>query len=77
MNELFTVEEANLMCIFNTSGRERLMTELTAAIGGFDESELIEIAKTALAKLSEMSNEDFAALDLYPEYGDGEETEVV
>jgi len=77
MNELFTVEEVNLMCIFNTSSRKLLMTELTAAIGGFDEPELIEIAETALAKLSEMSNEDFAALDLYPEYGDGEETEVV
>ena len=77
MNELFTVEEVNLMCIFDTSSREQLITELTAAIGGFDEPELIEIAETALTKLSEMSDEDFAALDLYPEYDDAEETEAV
>ena len=77
MNELFTVEEVNLMCIFDTSSRERLTAELTAAIGGFDEPELIEIAETALAKLSEMNNEDFDPLDLYPEYDDAEETEAV
>ncbi len=62
MNELFTVEEVNLMCIFDTSSRGSLISELTAAIGEFDsgdpqsDAEIREIAENALAKLNAMSD---------------------
>jgi hypothetical protein len=77
MLEQFTVEEINLMYIFDTSSRDSLITELSAAVPEFDEPELIEIAENVLNKISEMTDEDFSALELYPEYEDyDEESEV-
>ena len=70
MPELFTVEEVNLMCIFDTSDKDALIAGLTAAIPYFDEPGLIEIADSVHAKLSKMSGAEFYALDFYPEYND-------
>ena len=75
MDELFTVEEVNLMCIFDTGSRDALITELTAALPEFDEPELAWIAESALNKLAGMDDAVYAALELYPEYEDYEETE--
>jgi hypothetical protein len=79
MSEQFTVEETNLMCIFDTSSRSALIAELTAAIPDFDEPELIEIAEGSISLLGKMTDEDFSALVLYPEYkdyDDDDESEV-
>ena len=70
MYELFTIEEVNLMCIFDTSSRDALVAEITAAISDFDEPELVEIAENVVTKLAKISDADFAALELYPEYED-------
>jgi hypothetical protein len=70
MFEQFTVEEINLMCIFDTSSRDALIASLAAAIPGFDEPELVEIAEGAINRLSLMSSAGFAALELFPEYND-------
>ena len=75
MTDQFTVEEINLMCIFNTSSRNELIFELIDAIDDFEDDELFEIAQNALNKVSKMSDADFAALDFYPIYDD-DETEV-
>ena len=76
MTQQFTVEEVNMMCIFNTSGKDALIAELTAAIPEFVEPGLDEIAESVLAKLGKMTDAEFAALELYPEYDDYEESEV-
>ena len=68
MPELFTVEEINLMCIFDISSRDALIAGLTTAMPDFDEPELTEITVNVLAKLYKMSDADFIALELYPEY---------
>jgi hypothetical protein len=73
MIELFTVEEINLMGVFDADSRMELITELETALPDFGEPELIEITENVLAKLSKMSNADFDALELYPEYGDFDE----
>ena len=73
MLELFTIEEVNLMCIFDTSSRANLIDGLAMASPGFDEPELVEIAANALSKLNAISDDDFAALEFYPEYDDYEE----
>jgi hypothetical protein len=72
----FTVEEVNLMCIFDTSSRAALMSELTAAMRDFSDEELLDIVENALTKLGKMSDGDFAALTFYPEWGDYDEQEV-
>jgi hypothetical protein len=76
MPELFTVEEINMICIFDTSGKDALIAELTAALPEITEPELAEIAESALNKLRDMSDAEFSALKLCPEYGDFEESEV-
>jgi hypothetical protein len=65
------------MCIFDTSSRNALIDELFVAVPDFDEPELTEIAENVLAKLNALNDEDFSALDFYPEYEDyDEESEV-
>ena len=75
MNEQFTLEEVNLMCIYNTSNRDTLITALNDGSQDYDEPDMAEIAKSALAKLMAMSDLEFAAIDLFPEYGDYDERE--
>jgi len=77
MGDVFTVEEVNLMCIFDTSGRENLIRQLSAAVPDYGEQELVEITMRVINRLSNMSDDDFHALELYPEYEDyNEEQEV-
>jgi len=75
MFERFTVEEINLMCIFDTSGKDRLIAEIITAAEDF-EDEMVEIAESLIKKLHKMSGADFAALELYPEYEEYKESEV-
>ena len=70
MLELFTVEEINLMCIFDASSRAILIDEVASAMPYFDEPEFAEIAESVLAKLNMLNDADFDALELYPEYND-------
>ena len=72
--ENFTFEETNLMCIYDTGTRAGLMAALTEMRGylAADETELRELTDSALTKLAAMSDEDYAALDLYPDF-DGED----
>jgi hypothetical protein len=73
MREIFTVEEVNLICIFITNNREKLIADLKQAILSFDEPELGGIAESALSKLEAMSDADFDTLEFYPAYDDYEE----
>ena len=65
---LFTVEEENLICIFDTGSRAALIADLRGVMPDFDEQELREIAETALRKLETMSDDDFSGLVFEPEY---------
>ena len=70
MIDRFTVEEINMMCIFDISGKDALITELTAAIPEFTDPELTEIAESVLTKLDKMTAAEFPALELCPVYDD-------
>jgi len=72
MSELFTVEEINLMCIFDTSARDALIGDITNAVSMLEDTELIEIAERVINKLYKMSGAEFDALELYPVYDDFE-----
>lgn len=60
----FTVEESNLMCIYNTGSRADLLLELTEMQTHLqsDETELLALTKAVLEKLSAMSDEEFESL---------------
>ena len=66
----FTNDEMNLMCIYNTGLREGLMRELREMRGyiGADQPELLAMTDSALQKLENISDAEFAELELYPDF---------
>lgn len=76
--ENFTFDEINLMCIYNTGTRQGLMDALKEMREYLepDETELIAITDSALEKLSAMTDADFAALELYPDFDDKEDADA-
>ena len=66
----FTNDEMNLMCIYDTGNRTGLMNALSEMRKelSVDEVELRELTDSTLNKLSAMSDEDFAKLELYPDF---------
>ena len=66
-----TFEEKNLLVIYNSAGtREGLIAALEDMRGYLepDESELRELTDSALGKLRRMTDADFEAVDLYPDF---------
>jgi hypothetical protein len=72
----FTIEEENLICIFDVSSRNACITEISAAMEEFEVPELYEIANNILLKLKNMSDAEFSALEFNPIYFDDETEEV-
>ena len=67
----FTQDELNLMSIYNASGtRDGLLRELQEMRGylAADEAELRALTDSAVAKLEAISDEEYAGLDLVPEF---------
>lgn len=67
----FTFEEKNLVCIYS-GGRDRLGTiAALEEMRGYleaDETELRELTDSALSKLRGMTDAEFDALELYPDF---------
>ena len=66
-----TFEERNLVCIYSASGtREGVIEALRKMRGylGAGEDDLQALTDSALSKLNAMSDADFEALDLTPDY---------
>ena len=66
----FTNDEMNLMCIYQTGDRQGLISALTEMRGYLDEdeAELRALTDSALQKLGEITDEDFAEMDLVPDF---------
>lgn len=67
----FTQDELNLMSIYNASGtREGLLRELREMRDylAADEAELRALTDSAIEKLEAISDEEYAGLDLFPEF---------
>lgn len=73
----FTVEESNLMCIYNIGSRTDLLSELTEMQSHLvaDETELLALTKTVVDKLSAMSDAEFESLsgELIPDFEEQED----
>jgi len=56
-----TVEETNLICIYNTGTREGLLEELSEMQTHLeeDETELIELTKSVVNKITIMNDDEF------------------
>lgn len=68
----FTSEERNLMCLYNSGTRLELIENLTDMRGYLqaDETELLTLTDCVLEKLRQMNDQEFSALDLYPDFMD-------
>ena len=60
----FTVEEINLMCVFNTKSRMELMEDIGGVLPHLKESEMEELTRNVLTKLQDMTDEEFTELVL-------------
>ena len=74
--ECFSIEEINLMCIYDTGTRSGLLNELenVLPILAKDEAELSELIQAVIAKLRRMSDLDYSQLVLLPDYKEEDET---
>ena len=65
-----TFDEQQLMSLYNPGTREGLIAELTEMRGylAADEAELCELTDSAIAKLNGMSDAEYEALDLFPDF---------
>ena len=66
----FSIEELNLMCIYDTGTRSGLMAglEKIALELAPDDTELSELIQSALKKLTTMSDQEYGELILVPDY---------
>lgn len=66
----FTNDEINLMCIYNTGTKDGLTDALTAMREYLEpeETELRDLTDSVLKKLEALSDEDFAKLELFPDF---------
>ena len=60
----FTLEEKNLICIYNTGSRTGLLSELTQMQTHLeqDETELLELAQSVMDKVTAMSDGEFDSI---------------
>lgn len=66
----FTNDEMNLMCIHQSDSRSGLIAALTEMHEYLDEdeAELRALTDSTLQKLGEITDEDFAKLELVPDF---------
>ena len=68
----FTFEETNLLCIYNTGSRTGLIEALSDMRQELapDEHQLRSLTDSVLDKLQNMTDDQFAQLKLYPDFGE-------
>jgi hypothetical protein len=71
---MFTYEEINLMCIYDTSSRKGLISELTKMRKYLDpdEAEILELTDSAIRKLEKISDVEFECLELFADFVEDE-----
>lgn len=62
--EKFTVEEINLMCVFDRSGRTELIEDIDQVLPHLEDKDMEELANQVINKLQNMTDEEFAEVAL-------------
>ena len=60
----FTVEEINLMCVFEGQDRTGMIAEIKNVIPHIQDSDMVELARQVTGKLEAMSDAEFAEVAL-------------
>ncbi len=64
MKNVFTVEESNLICIFQSENRTKVMKDINRALEYIDDTDMTELCENVLEKLGKMSDKEFETLEL-------------
>ena len=62
---MFSQEEINLMCIFETSERKNLLNELRESLSGVYDPEMRDVYESAIEKLERITDAEFTEIGLY------------
>ena len=65
-NFKFSAEEINLMCIFDTANRVKLISEIKSSLPNVFDPELIKIMETVIDKLEHTTDEEYANMSFFP-----------
>ena len=60
----FTVEEINLMCVFEANGRTELIEDIGRVLPHLDDKDMEDLANRVIGKLQNMTDEEFAEVVL-------------
>lgn len=66
VNHKFTVEEINLISIFESKSRAKVMQDVSNAMKHLDDEDMIELSLRVVEKLKGMSEKEFAEGVLEP-----------
>jgi hypothetical protein len=72
----YSVEEMNLMCIFDHSSRTTLQKELSGALPYIDDTDMEELMRQCLSYLEQMRDEEFKEIVFEPALDDDGEWEA-
>ena len=73
----FSLEEINLMCIYDCTSRSSLIDELEAAMEYVDDPEMLRLMEQTIDKLYRTTDTQFAELPLVPTWEDSDEADSV
>lgn len=73
----FSLEEINLMCIYDCTSRSGLIDELEEAMEYVDEPEMLRLMELTIDKLCRTTDAQFDALPLVPAWEDSDEADSV
>jgi len=70
---MFSNDEINLMCIYDTRTRKGLIAELTQMHGYLapEDTALLALTDSVLEKLLCMNDAEYAMTELFPDFDDG------
>lgn len=60
----FTLEEINLMCVFEGQDRRGMIADIKNVIPHIQDRDMVELAEQVIGKLEAMSDEEFAEVVL-------------
>ena len=78
----FNAEQINLMCIYDTSNRQNLLSDLRAGLADVYDPEMREVFESAIDTLERISDEEFSEIGFYiaddtdDYFEDGEESGI-
>lgn len=73
----YSMEEINLMCIYDTENRTTLIAKLETATEYVDDPEMLRLIEHTADKLRHTTDDEFADLALFPAWDDGGEDDAL